>query len=285
MSENNYYHLALAAAGTCPLGKESEFFGHVRNLAVRIKKEEAKMTGFLADLDRAENGGEKNGNKGFGKFNASIVGVELNPKMANRAFITYSYMGKEELEDGTLSEEKLLTDSIRTVPTADPDGQALYAQAQALIGHDVIIYKRPDPDFDSAKANKGRPANKQVGAPKTIFFIEDLGPSTQTQAPASAQRQQRPAQPKTQAPTPQPQNSSAPAPNAGANAAKTQLFNQLKAATPGAPDQVLKTAAAAGWAAIGNPTQAPTPESMNTAYGVAMGEVQKAAAAAGASNQ
>lgn len=281
----NYYQLALAAAGTCHAGEEVEFFGRVRNLAVRIHKEESKMSDFFTALERAENGGEKNGNKGWGKFNASIIAAELNPKMANRAFITYSYMGKEELEDGTLGEEKLLTDTIRTVPTADPDGQALYIQAQALVGHDVIIYKRPDPDFDSAKANKGRPANKQVGAPKTVFFIEDLGSSTQTQAHAPAQRQQRPAQIQAQAPAPQSQNTSAPAHNAGANAAKTQLFNQLKAATPGAPDQVLKIAAAAGWAAIGNPIQAPTPESINTAYGVAMGEVQKAAAAAVAGNQ
>lgn len=270
----NFYELALRAAGTCHPGQENEFFARTRSLAIRIQKEYGKMAEFAEAIHRAENGGEKNGNKGWGKFQATITKVELNPKMANRAFIHYTYTDRDDQGNEIIKE-----DDIRTVPTSNPDGHAIFTQAQGLVGHDVIIYKRPDPDFDAAKANRNRSGKDTVGAPKTVFHIEDLGPSARATAPAQAPAQApapAPA-PQAQAPAPPPVPAQQGQPNEGAQAAKAQLWNQLKAATPGAPDDVLKNAAVAGWAAIGNPVVAPAPEAMNQAMTVAMGEVQKAA--------
>lgn len=273
----NYYTLALAAAGTCAPGQENAFFTHVRNLAVRIEQEAQAMTSFLADLERARNGGEKNGNWGWGVFKATITGVELRPKIANRAFISYTYTTMKDGQEVTESDE------IRTEPTSKPEAHGIYLKAQSLIGHDVLIYKRPDPDFDSAKANAGRAPNDKVGASKTVFHIEDLGPTSRPQAP------QRPAQvqaaPQSQLPpsTPvPPAQQAAPAAQGGGdvNAAKSALYNRLAQAYASAPAQVLQAAAVAGWGAIGNPQVAPAPEQLEQAFQVALGQVQQAAAAA-----
>lgn len=275
----NYYALALAAAGTCGPGQENAFFTHVRDLAVRIEQEAQAMTAFLADLERARNGGEKNGNKGWGVFKATITGVELRPKIANRAFISYSYTRRKN------GQEISQNDEIRTEPTSKPEAHGIYLKAQTLIGHDVLIYKRPDPDFDSAKVNADRdPDDDKVGASKTVFHIEDLGPTSRPQPPqrpaqvqAAAQSQLPPAPPVP------PAQQAAPAQGGGdVNAAKSALYNRLAQAYASAPAQVLQAAAIAGWVAIGNPQVAPAPEQLEQAFQMALGQVQQAAAAAAA---
>lgn len=280
----NYFEMAARAAGTCIPGKENEYFAHVRSLSVRFQKEHAKMSDFLEAIHKAENGGEKNGNRGWGKFQGTITQVELNPKMANRAFITYTYTDRDEQGNDTLA-----TDTIRTVPTNDPDGHAIYQQAQGLIGHDVIIYKRPDPDFDEEKVNRGRSAKDRKVAPKTVFHIEDLGHAA---TPAKPVESQRPAH---QAPAQQPQGAppgpaaSTPGGSGGTpagvdetKAAKSVIWSRLTHAAPQAPQQVLAAAAAAGWHAIGNPTTAPSEEQVEQAIQAAFAYLNQAAAAAGA---
>lgn len=268
----NYYTLALAAAGTCAPGQENAFFTHVRDLAVRIEQEAQAMTAFLADLERARNGGEKNGNKGWGVFKATITGVELRPKIANRAFISYTYTTMESGQEVTQSDE------IRTEPTSKPEAHGIYLKAQNLIGHDAVIYKRPDPDFDSAKANAGRGPNDKVGASKTVFHIEDLGPTSRPQAPQRPAQVQAAAQ--SQLPPSTPAQQAAPAQGGGdVNAAKNALYNRLAQTYASAPAQVLQAAAFTGWSAIGNPQVAPAPEQLEQAFQVALGQVQQAAAA------
>lgn len=284
----NYFEMAARAAGVCTPGKENEYFAHVRSLSVRFQKEHAKMSDFLEAIHKAENGGEKNGNRGWGKFQGTITQVELNPKMANRAFITYMYTDRDEQGNDTLE-----TDTIRTVPTNDPDGHAIYQQAQGLIGHDVIIYKRPDPDFDEEKVNRGRSAKDRKVAPKTVFHIEDLGLAA---APAPGpQAQQRPPQrPAPQAPAQQHQGApqgqqqapqaaqGAPAGADETKAAKNLIWSRLTQAAPQAPQQVLAEAATAGWNAIGNPTTAPSEAQVGQAIQAAFAYLNQAAAAAGA---
>lgn len=272
----NYYTLALAAAGTCAPGQENAFFTHVRDLAVRIEQEAQAMTSFLGDLERARNGGEKNGNKGWGVFKATITGVELRPKIANRAFISYTYTTMESGQEVTQSDE------IRTEPTSKPEAHGIYLKAQTLIGNDVLIYKRPDPDFDSAKANAGRGPKEKVGASKTVFHIEDLGPTSRPQVPQHPAQVQAPAQSQLPpVPPVPPAQQAAPAQGGGdVNAAKSALYNRLAQAYASAPAQVLQGAAIAGWAAIGNPQVAPAPEQLEQAFQVALGQVQQAAAAA-----
>lgn len=280
----NYYELALSAAGTCAPGQEGEFFAHVRNLAVRMIEEAPKMNDLLEAIAKAENGGAKNQNKGWGKFNATITKVIIDPKKAKRAFITYTTMGKEKLPNGKYSEMKQVVETIRTEPTDLPDAKALYQQALSLIGHDVVLYKRPDPDAEAKGLSE---------IPRIVFFIKDLGLSTSSSAPQGSQRpnnqpapQAQAPQGNTQPPAQAPQAQPAPQQGQGSSPmmdAQRHLWNQLKQATPGAPENVLKTAAKTGWDSLGQLTAPPTQEQMQNAFTVAMQEVNKAAAAATAS--
>lgn len=295
----NYYELAIRAAGVCPPGQENAYMLHVRNLAVRLQREEANMSDFLADLDKARNkGGEKNGNKGWGVFKGTILNVRIDERQARRAFIKYSYMGKVKNHDGSFS-DALMEDEIRTEPTAKPEAQGLFVLAQTLIGHDVSFYKRPDPDFDDAKVNAGRPADDRIGAPKTVFHIEDLGRASTpvpaqravAAAPAKSVEAQRPAP---QAPAQQAQGApqgqqqapqaaqGAPAGADETKAAKTLIWSRLTQGVPQAPQQVLAEAATAGWNAIGNPTTAPSEAQVEQATQAAFAYLNQAAAAAGA---
>lgn len=279
----NYYELAIRAAGTCLPGQENAYMLHVRNLAVRLQREEASMTGFLADLEKARNGGEKNGNKGWGVFKGTILSVRIDERMARRAFIKYSYMGKVENSDGSYS-DVLLEDEIRTEPTAKPEAQGLYVMAQTLIGHDVNFYKRPDPDFDDAKVNGNRPPKKRVGAAKTVFHIEDLGrsaaPGRAQQAIDAAPAQALPPAPAQQASNPAPQQNPAAGAEEAIKAAKREIWNKLMQAVPNAPQQVLVQAANSGWSAIGNPTTAPTKEQVEQAAQAALASLKQAAGVA-----
>lgn len=277
-SNTDYYALAIQAAGVCAPGEENTYFARVRSLAVRMGKEALEMNTLLNDINRCEiGGGEANGNKGFGKFTAVINRVDLRKDQANRAYIYYTDSnGNTKTQDG--KDLFIVTEPTNSVPSA----AGIYALAQELVGHEVVMYKRPDPDFDRAKV--GLNSNPR----KTLFHLIDNGSaSKQGNHGSGASRPQT--QPQGQVPpvdanNQQGQNNqqarSANANPSGeqrAKEAKNALFQSVKNSFGTAPQQVIIDACAQGWQSIGSPTIAPTQQQYNQALQAAHQYVQQSA--------
>lgn len=162
------YDQAVTAAGPCPAGGITPWLRHVRDLAVAIEMDRAKTADFLERVKRAINGGEAHGNKGWGIINGVITNVWLNTKQANRGVIQY----KGRTRDGEWVDEEIVT-----VPTTgDPEAQALYRTALSLVGHNVRLFKFPEPTGQQGRSRK------------VVFHIVDEGP---TQSPNGQSQQDR----------------------------------------------------------------------------------------------
>lgn len=251
--ENNYYELALRAAGPCPPGSDMNgWFQHVADLSVAMMTNAEKQAQFLANVSTALNGN----NKGWGAFLGTITHVEMRPKVANRAFIRYTAWNNKTRQE---AEEE-----IRTMPTTgDSDAMAVYRKAEALVGRRVRLFKRPDPTATGDQIPKvlfhlidEGEASGRVTAPAEQSTGNGNGNNAAPPPPPSAPRSAQP-EPKQEAPKAAEKGDfTAPEPTLQSNQAKRALFGKVYeagAAERGWGQNQVAAACVVGWAAIGDP--------------------------------
>lgn len=259
----DYFALALAAAGTCAPGNEPAFFAHVRNLAFAIRKQEEVTNSIMRDMARCENK-----ERGFGIFRATITKVELRPDKASRGYIYYT---ETDPKTGAVktTDEKGNPLMIRTQPTSsNMEAAGLFNLLTNMVGHNVVIYKRPDPD--------GGRSNQE--AVRTIFHFEDQGLAQQPAAQVNAT-------PKTPQNEPLAIQQSAPEQQGTSPQRQQQaLTNQqravilaVKSTYPNIPQEIAVSVAKAVWEHIGNPKAPVSQEQLDKACTFAVDEATRLA--------
>lgn len=264
------YTLAVQAVGPAPA---QDWPRLVRERIVQIAFERARVETFAQHVANTMDPNQK----GWGMFEATITGAEIDQKRAQRCFITYSAWSSRA--------KGMVSETIRTEPTnSDPDAMEIARQARSLIGHRVRMLKRPDLQAPGDNV------------PKIVFHISDLGESdqkAQNTAPAERTGAQRPAPQTGEAPSPNrapqhqatPQDTEQPAsavedqPTIPAREAMRRLFNAVHEQYPHLnPDQA-REASAAGMNSLGVTADAQLrlPQ-LDTAMEAARGWVQANAA-------